>query len=92
MYFNRERNTAQTSTPTTFVSRSAPQAHPIFLLKPIQYPTPNNPRFNHPATVIRPILSSNINGPVRFFYLIDFTTGNLLFKTRQNKNMRISLV
>jgi hypothetical protein len=53
---------AQTSTPTTFVSRSAPQAHPIFLLKPIRYPTPNN----QPATVIRPILSSNINLPVRF--------------------------
>jgi len=66
MNFNRVKNTAQTSIPTTFVSRSAPQAHPIFLLKPIQYPTPNNPRFNQPATVIRPILSSNITGPVRF--------------------------
>jgi hypothetical protein len=48
------------------VSRSALQAHPIFLIKPIQYPTPNNPRLNQPATVIRPILSSNINLPVRF--------------------------
>jgi hypothetical protein len=61
---------AQSSTPTTFVSRTAPQAHPIFLLKPIQYPTPSNPRFNQPATVIRPILSSNLNLPVRSSLLI----------------------
>ncbi len=57
---------AQTRQATNFVSRSAPQAHPIFLLKPIQYPTPNRSHLNQPATVIRPILSSNINVPVRF--------------------------
>ncbi len=51
------------------MSQSAPQAHPIFLIKPIQYPTPNNPHVNQPATVIRPILSSNINAPVRFSVL-----------------------
>ncbi len=50
------------------MSQSAPQAHPIFLIKPIQYPTPNNPRLNQPATIIRPILSSNINAPVRFSF------------------------
>ena len=55
------RNMAQTKTSNTFVSRSAPQAHPIFLLRPVQYSTPNYPR----ATVIRPILSSNLNLPVR---------------------------
>lgn len=56
-----ETNTAQN---TTFVSQSAPQAHPVFLLKPVRYLAPNHPR----ATVIRPILSSNINLPVRFSF------------------------
>lgn len=44
------------------MSRSAPQAHPVFLIRPVRYLAPNHPR----ATVIRPILSSNIIPPVRF--------------------------
>jgi hypothetical protein len=63
IFIKKERNTAQTRQATSFVSRSAPQAHPIFLLKPIQYPTPNQP-----VTVIRPILTSNVNLPVRFLF------------------------
>lgn len=58
---------AQTSTPKTFVSQSAPQAHPMFLIRPIQYPPPNNLRLNQPATLIRPILSSNL--PVSFLLI-----------------------
>ncbi|CAF1267711.1 unnamed protein product [Rotaria sp. Silwood1] len=55
--------TAQITKPTTFLSRNGPQVQPLFLFKPIQYSTPNNLYLNRPATIIRPILSSNVNLP-----------------------------
>ncbi|CAF3232675.1 unnamed protein product, partial [Rotaria sp. Silwood2] len=54
-------NTAQITKPTNFLSRNAPQ--PVFLLRPFQYSTPNNQYLNRPTTIIRPILSSNVNLP-----------------------------
>ncbi|CAF3756351.1 unnamed protein product [Rotaria sp. Silwood1] len=55
--------TAQITKPTAFLSRNGPQVQPLFLFKPIQYSTPNNLYLNRPATIIRPILSSNVNLP-----------------------------